>query len=86
MRPELVIRPNVAAAADAGITAEQLADTLRVATAGDYDRAVPKLNLSQRQVPILVRLPAQARQDPSLLAQLPIPTPRGPVPLSLIPI
>ena len=84
VRPELVIRPNFAAAADAGITAEQLADTLRVATAGDYDRAVPKLNLSQRQVPILVRLPAQARQDPSLLAQLPIPTPRGPVPLGTV--
>lgn len=84
VRPELVIRPNFAAAADAGVTAEQLADTLRIATAGDFDRALPKLNLSQRQVPIVVRLPEQARQDPNLLAQLPIPTPRGPVQLGTV--
>ena len=79
VRPELVVRPNFAAAADAGVTAEALADTLRIATAGDFDRALPKLNLSQRQVPIVVRLPHDARQDPALLAQLPIPTPKGPV-------
>jgi len=84
VRPELVIRPNFVAAADAGITAEQLADTLRIATAGDFDRALPKLNLSQRQVPIVVRLPEKARQDPALLAQLPIPTPRGPVQLGTV--
>ena len=32
-------------------------DLLRIATAGDYDQLLPKLNLSQRQVPIVVRLP-----------------------------
>jgi multidrug efflux pump subunit AcrB len=84
IRPELVIRPNFAAAADAGITAEQLADTLRIATAGDFERALPKLNLPQRQIPVVVRLPADARQDPALLAQLPIATPRGPVQLGTV--
>ncbi|MFN5700962.1 MAG: efflux RND transporter permease subunit, partial [Betaproteobacteria bacterium] len=59
-------------------------DTLRIATAGDFDRALPKLNLSQRQVPIVVRLPEQARQDPALLAQMPISTPRGPVQLGTV--
>ena len=84
VRPEIVIRPNFTAAADAGVTAEQLADTLRMATVGDFDRGLSKLNLPQRQVPIMVRLPASARQDPTLLAQLPIATPRGPVPLGSV--
>ncbi len=84
VRPEIVIRPNFTAAADAGVTAEQLADTLRMATVGDFDRGLPKLNLPQRQVPIMVRLPAPARQDPTLLAQLPIATPRGPVQLGSV--
>ena len=30
-------------------------DTLRVATAGDYDQGLAKLNLSQRQVQVVVR-------------------------------
>ncbi len=84
VRPEVVIRPDFAAAADAGITAEQMADTLRIATSGDFDRALAKLNLAQRQVPIMVRLPADARRDPALLAQLPLATPRGPVQLGTV--
>ena len=62
-RPELVVRPDPARAADLGVTAEAIADTLRVATAGDYEQSLAKLNLSQRQVPIVVRLPESARDD-----------------------
>jgi multidrug efflux pump subunit AcrB len=54
---------------------------LRVATAGDYDQGLAKLNLSQRQVPVVVRLPESAREDLSLLQRLPVPGARGPVPL-----
>ena len=52
-----------------------------LATAGDFDQSLPKLNLSQRQVPIVVRLPAEARTDLALLARLPVPGKAGPVPL-----
>ncbi len=83
-RPELVIRPDFARMADAGVTTAAIADTLRVATAGDYDQALAKLNLAQRQVPIVVRLPPEARQDLALLARLPVPGARGPVPLSSV--
>ena len=38
-----------------------------------------KLNLSQRQVPIVVRLPVSARSDPALLEQLSVPGRHGPV-------
>jgi multidrug efflux pump subunit AcrB len=80
-RPELVVRPDSARAADLGVTSAAIADTLRIATAGDYDQDLAKLNLSQRQIPVVVKLPAEARQDLSLLARLAIPGARGPVPL-----
>ncbi|BDI03980.1 efflux RND transporter permease subunit [Sphaerotilus microaerophilus] len=80
-RPELIVRPDPARAADLGVTSAAIADTLRIATAGDYDQGLAKLNLSERQVPVVVKLPADARQDLDLLARLPVPGARGPVPL-----
>jgi multidrug efflux pump subunit AcrB len=81
-RPELAVRPDNARAADLGVTSAAIADTLRVATAGDYEQALAKLNLAQRQVPVVVRLPDSARQDLALLERLPVPGARGPVPLA----
>ena len=79
VRPELIVRPDFARAADLGVTSAAIADTLRIATAGDYDQALPKLNLSQRQVPIVVKLKADARTDLELLSRLAVPGARGPV-------
>ena len=81
VRPELIVRPDSARAADLGVTAAAIADTLRIATSGDYDQGLAKLNLSQRQVPVVVRLGAEARADLELLSRLPVPGARGPVPL-----
>jgi multidrug efflux pump subunit AcrB len=81
VRPEIVVRPDPARAADLGVSTAAIAETLRVATAGDYEQSLSKLNLAQRQVPVVVRLPAQARTDLELLARLPVPGARGPVPL-----
>ena len=80
-RPELVVLPDAARAADLGVTSAAIADTLRVATAGDDGPALAKLNLSQRQVPVVVRLAADARADISLLQRLPVPGAHGPVAL-----
>ncbi len=82
VRPELIVRPDPARAADLGVSTSAIADTLRIATAGDYDQSLAKMNLSQRQVPIVVRLPAEARTDLALLSRLPVPGKAGPVPLS----
>ena len=79
LRPELIVRPDFARAADLGVTSAAIADTLRIATAGDYDQALPKLNLAQRQVPVVVRLATDARADPELLARLAVPGANGPV-------
>jgi len=79
VKPELRVRPDFARAADLGVTSAALADTLRIATAGDYDQGLSKLNLSQRQVPIVVSLPAEARRDLALLSRLSVPGSQGPV-------
>jgi len=78
------VRPDFAKAADLGVTSAAISDTLRVATLGDYDAALPKLNLSQRQVPIVVRLSDDARKDLSVLERLSIPGSRGPVMLGQV--
>ncbi len=79
VRPELVVRPDFARAADLGVTTASIADVLRIATAGDYDQSIAKLNLAQRQIPIVVKLPPEARQDLSLLGRLTVPGKNGPV-------
>jgi len=79
VRPELVVRPDFEKAANLGVTSASIADTLRIATAGDYDQGLAKLNLSQRQVPIVVKLPPGARQDMALLERMTVPGKHGPV-------
>ena len=78
-RPELIVRPDFARAADLGVSSAAIADTLRIATAGDYEQALAKLNLSQRQIPVVVKLADVARTDLDLLSRLPVPGARGPV-------
>ncbi len=77
LRPEIIIRPDFARMADLGVTAANIAETVRVATAGDYSVALAKLNLPQRQVPIRVMMLASARDDLDVLARLPVPGKNG---------
>lgn len=79
IRPEIVVRPDFARAADLGVTSAAIGETLRIATSGDFDVSLPKLNLSQRQVPIVVKLKEEARQDLEVLERLTVPGARGPV-------
>ena len=81
VQPELVVRPDFARAADLGVTTAAIAETLRVATAGDDDQALARLNLGERQVPVVVKLAGAARRDVDTLMQLPVPGARGPVAL-----
>jgi multidrug efflux pump subunit AcrB len=79
VRPEIIVRPDSARAADLGVTAASMGETVRVATAGDYDTSLPKLNLSERQVPIRVKLPDAVRADLAALERLTVPGKNGPV-------
>ncbi len=84
IRSEIAVRPDFAKAADLGVTSTAIGDTLRIATVGDYDTALAKLNLSQRQVPIVVKLESSARQDLEVLGRLMVPGVKGPVMLSQV--
>jgi multidrug efflux pump subunit AcrB len=84
IRPEIAVRPNFSRAADLGVTSAAIGETLRIATLGDYDMSVAKLNLSQRQVPIMVKLDEAARKDLNVLERLTVPGARGPVMLGQV--
>ncbi len=79
VRPEIIVRPDFARAADLGVTASSIGETVRVATAGDYDTSLTKLNLSERQVPIRVKLPDAVRADLAAIERLTVPGKNGPV-------
>ena len=84
IRNEVILRPDFAKAAELGVTTTAIADTLRVATVGDYEQMVSKLNLDQRQVPIVVKLRDDVRQSLEQLSQLRVPGAKGPVMLSQV--
>ncbi|MCB2077694.1 MAG: efflux RND transporter permease subunit [Novosphingobium sp.] len=84
-RPEIVIKPRLDLAAQLGVTTSSLSQAIRVATIGEIDQNAAKFSLSDRQVPIRVRLPESARRDLSNIRNLPVPTASGgSVPLSRV--
>jgi multidrug efflux pump subunit AcrB len=83
-RPEIVVRPDWARAAELGVTSQTIGDTVRVATAGDFDAQLSKMNLDNRQVYIRVRVADAARQNIDLLSNLRVPTRHGTTSLATI--
>ncbi len=84
-RPEIIIKPRTDLAASLGVTTQALSQTIRIATLGDIDQNAAKFSLSDRQVPIRVRLSERARRDLGTIRNLPVPTASGgSVPLSRV--
>ena len=84
-RPEIIVRPRMDLAASLGVTTASLSQTIRIATLGDIDQNAAKFSLSDRQVPIRVRLSVDSRRDLSTLQNLPVATSSGgSVPLSRV--
>ncbi len=84
-RPEVLIKPRIDLAASLGVTTQALSQTIRIATIGDINQNAAKFSLSDRQVPIRVRLSEDARRDLSTIKNLPVPTTTGgSVPLSTV--
>lgn len=69
-RPEIVIRPDTARAAELGVTTEEIGELVRIATSGDFDSQVGRLNLDSRQIYLRVRLLDAARSDPQTFRNL----------------
>jgi multidrug efflux pump subunit AcrB len=84
VRTELIVRPDVAAAADLGVTTSIIGETLRIATVGDYEQSLAKLNLDKRQVPIVVKLDDKAKADLETIKKLAVPGAKGPVMLEQV--
>lgn len=83
-RPELVVHPRPAQAAERGVSAQAIGETLRIATAGDFSPALAKLNLDNRQINVRVRIPEQARQDFETLSHLRVGGRGGLLPLASV--
>ena len=82
VRPEIIVRPDFARAADLGVTADAIGETVRIATVGDYEVGLAKLNLAQRQIPIRVKLTDDVRANLAAIERLTVPGQHGPVQLS----
>jgi len=84
-RPEIQVRPKADEAALMGVSTVAISQAARVATVGDIDQVLAKYNDGDRQIPIRVLLPFEARQDVSTLSNLMVPTKYGTsVPLSAV--
>ncbi|MBC2670815.1 efflux RND transporter permease subunit [Novosphingobium piscinae] len=84
-RPEVIIKPRLDLASSLGVNTQALSQAIRIATQGEIDQNAAKFSLSDRQVPIRVRMPVEARRDLSNIANLPVPTVSGgSVPLSRV--
>jgi len=84
VRNEITLTPDYAKAAELGVSGVAIADTLRVATVGDFDELLSKLNLEQRQVPIIVKFSQDIRKDLTKLEQLTVRGDNGPVQLNQV--
>lgn len=84
-RPELRVTPRLEEAARLGVTTRAIADTVRVATIGDYDAALAKVSVDDRQIPVRVRFSDALRADPGRIAALKVQTASGAaVPLAAV--
>jgi multidrug efflux pump subunit AcrB len=83
-RPEIVVRPDAERAAELGVSVDALAQVVRIATSGDFDARLSKLQLESRQLPIDVRVADGARSDLQVLGNLRVPARGAPVPLSSV--
>ena len=84
-RPELIIEPREDLAAELGVTTVALSQTIRIATMGEIEQNAAKFSLSDRQIPIRVKLPEQSRESLETIKNLPVQTASGgSVPLSRV--
>jgi multidrug efflux pump subunit AcrB len=83
-RADLIVRPDAIRAAALGVNTDAIAQTVRVATSGDYAIALPKFNLDSRQINIRVHLSVADDQNLETLSALKVPGAQGLVPLSAV--
>ncbi len=84
-RPEIIITPREQIAAELGVSTIALSQTIRIATLGEIEQNAARFSLSDRQIPIRVKLSEEARTDMTTIENLPVQTASGgTVPLSRV--
>lgn len=76
-RPEIIITPREKIAAELGVTTAALSQTIRIATLGEIEQNAAKFSLSDRQIPIRVKLSEESRSDLTTIQNLPVQTLNG---------
>ncbi len=84
LRPEVVIKPNFARAAEQGVSVSTIARTSRIATQGDIDVNLPKFNTGERQINIRVKIQDQFRGNIEEIGNMYIQGKSGLVPLKSV--
>ncbi len=74
VKPEILIKPDPARAADLGVSVQSISQTITLATIGDNEANLPKFDLPDRQIPIRVQLAPEFRKDLETLRNLQVPT------------
>ncbi len=77
VKPEILIAPDPARAADLGVSVQAIARTASLATIGDNDSSLAKFDLSDRQIPIRVQLAERFRNDLETLKNIRVPSQNG---------
>lgn len=83
-RPEVIIQPYLERSAELGITTADIATVLRMATIGDFNSLLPKLNFENRQVYVRTYMPNAYLKEKATIQNLRIPTEGGSTTLSNI--
>ncbi|KWV91346.1 efflux RND transporter permease subunit [Erythrobacter sp. YT30] len=84
-RPEILIKPNEQLAAELGVSTLAISQAIRIATLGEIEQNAAKFSLSDRQIPIRVKLSEEDRASMTTIENLPVPTRSGgTVPLSRV--
>lgn len=72
-KPEILIQPDPARAADLGVTVQAIARTASLATIGDIEANLAKFNLPDRQIPIRIQIEPDARDNIDTIRNLQVP-------------
>jgi HAE1 family hydrophobic/amphiphilic exporter-1 len=84
-RPEIQVTPDTAAAADQGVSVQQIARTATMATVGDNSANLAKFDLADRQIGILVQIDPRYRENIESIGNLRVMGSQGKsVPLSQV--
>lgn len=77
VKPEILIKPDPARAADLGVSVSSIARTASLATLGDAESNLADFDAGDRQIPIRVRLSRETANDLSTLQNLRVPSQDG---------